>query len=271
MNIVLPALIIGTMGIVFGLALSYASKKFAVDVDERVAVIREILPGANCAACGYNGCDAYAAALVDDGAAANLCLVGGQALAEKIGTIFGIEVGNVELKVARVKCAGSVDVCADKYDYMGIRTCAAAQLVQEGPLSCGYGCMGFGDCVNKCAFGAIHVRNGLAEVIPSRCTACGLCVSACPKKLIELSPVNDLHMVRCMNKDRGAVTRRNCSVGCIGCMRCTTVCRVEAIKVQNNLASIDPAKCRHCGECVKVCPQRCIWFFDCALKREAAI
>ena len=271
MTILLPALILGVMGVVFGVALAFAAKAFTVQADERVALVREILPGANCAACGYNGCDAYAAAIVEGGAAANLCSVGGQETAEKIGALLGIEAGQVVIKAARVKCAGTNEACGQKYDYRGIDTCAAAKLVQEGPLACGYGCVGFGDCVKACAYNAIYIHDGAADVIASRCTACGMCVSVCPKKIIELAPVSELHLVRCVNKDRGAITRRNCAAGCIGCMRCTTVCQVKAISVQNNLASIDQTKCRHCGECVKVCPRKCIWFFDCVLRREDAI
>ena len=271
MNILLPALILGAMGIIFGIALAFAAKAFTVQADEKATLIREILPGANCAACGYNGCDAYAAALAASSVAANLCSVGGQATAEKIGDILGIEAGQVVIKAARVKCAGTEEACSSKYDYIGINTCAAAKLIQEGPLSCGHGCMGFGDCVKACAYNAIYIRDGAADVIASRCTACGMCVATCPKKLIELAPVSELYMVRCANKDRGAITRRNCAVGCIGCMRCTKVCQVKAISVQNNLASIDQTKCRHCGECVKVCPRKCIWFFNCVLKREEAI
>ena len=267
MGVLFPVLILSVMGIVFGVALAFASKAFAVKEDERVALIREVLPGANCAACGYNGCDAYASALVEGDVAANLCSVGGQETAKKIGAILGVESGNVEVKAARVRCAGTTEACGRKYDYDGIGGCAAAHLVQGGPLACDYGCIGFGDCVKVCAFNAIYIRNGVAEVIASRCTACGMCVAACPKKLITLAPVSELHMVRCSNKDRGAVTRRLCSVGCIGCLRCTTVCQVKAIAVQNNLASIDQDKCRHCGECVKVCPRQCIAFYDCVLKQ----
>ena len=271
MNIFLPALILGVKGVVFGIALAFAAKAFTVKADERVALIREILPGANCAACGYNGCDAYAAALVEGKAAANLCSVGGQDTAVKIGAILGIEAGQVEIKAARVKCGGTDEACGAKYNYLGIGSCAAAKLVQDGPAACGYGCLGFGDCVKVCAYNAIYIRDGVADVIASRCTACNMCVSVCPKKIIELAPVQEYYMVRCASKERGAITRRDCTAGCIGCMRCTTVCQIKAISVQNNLASIDQTKCRHCGECVKVCPRHCIGFFDCVQRRGEAV
>ncbi|MDR3121650.1 MAG: RnfABCDGE type electron transport complex subunit B [Clostridiales bacterium] len=268
MNVFVPTLILSAMGILFGLALAFASKAFAVKADARAAEVREVLPGANCAACGYTGCDGYAAAVVSGEAAPNLCSVGGQATAEKIGAILGLSVGAVERRVARVKCAGTSAVCGTKYDYEGIADCAAARLVHDGPSACGYGCLGFGNCVKACAYGAIFVRDGVAEVVASRCTACGMCAAACPKKLIELLPVDANYTVRCANMDRGAVTRKNCAVGCIGCMRCVKVCSIGAISVKNNLASIDQDKCRRCGECVKVCPQKCINYYDCLLTRE---
>ena len=269
MDILSPVIILGAMGIVFGVALAFASKAFAVEADPRVAAVRGALPGANCAACGYNGCDAFAEAVVKGEAAPSLCVVGGQAVAEGIGKILGIDAGSVEVKVARVKCAGTGDACAPKYDYSGIGTCAGSKLVQGGPLSCQYGCLGFGDCVKSCNYGAIFVNGGgVAEVIASRCTACGMCAAACPKKLISVISAGAAYSVRCANTDRGAVTSRNCKAGCIGCRRCTTVCQVGAIAVTDNLASIDQAKCRHCGECVKVCPRKCINYYDCVLRRE---
>jgi heterodisulfide reductase subunit A-like polyferredoxin len=140
--------------------------------------------------------------------------------------------------------------------------------VQEGPLACGYGCLGFGDCVKACDYNAIYIHNGVADIIASRCTACGKCVDACPKKLIELFPAHTQYTVCCVNKDRGATTRRNCAVGCVACMRCTKVCRIRAVTVQNNVAVIDPIKCRQCGECVKICPQYSIKHFDCILRRS---
>lgn len=267
MNILIPTCIVGVMGVVFGIALAFASKAFSVSPDPRIGKIRDALPGANCAACGYTGCDAYAAAVVEDGVAANLCAVGGQGVAEAIGAVLGIDAGVVEVKTARVKCSGTAEACGAKCEYSGITECAAAKLVQEGQNACGYGCLGFGDCARACKFGAIYIQDGIARVIASRCTACGKCAAACPKKLIEVVPAHINYIVLCANKDRGAVTRKNCTAGCIGCMRCTTVCSVKAITVQNNLASIDPAKCRRCGECVKVCPQKCIHYYDCTLRR----
>jgi Na+-translocating ferredoxin:NAD+ oxidoreductase RNF subunit RnfB len=261
MTILIPTIILSALGILFGVGLAFASRAFAVQTDERVAQVREILPGANCAACGYTGCDGYAAAVVAGEAAPNLCSVGGADTAGKIGVIMGVAVGAMERKVARVKCAGTLAVCKAKFEYDGIPDCTAANLTHEGPSACGYGCVGFGNCVKACAFDAIYVDDGLATVIPSRCTACGKCAAACPKKLIELVPADAGYTVRCMNRDRGALTRKYCTAGCIGCMRCVKACLVQAVTVTNNLAVIDPAKCRQCGECSRVCAQNCITLY----------
>jgi Na+-translocating ferredoxin:NAD+ oxidoreductase RNF subunit RnfB len=258
------------MGIVFGIGLALASKAFEVKADERVAQIRDVLPGANCAACGYTGCDGYAAAVAAGEAEPNKCTVGGPDTAAKVAAIMGVEAGAMIRLTARVRCAGTADACKPKYDYDGIADCSAAQQLHGGPSSCGYGCVGFGSCVRACGFGAIYLEGGVARVIASRCAACGMCASACPKKLIELAPADASYAVRCMNKDKGMYVRKSCAAGCIGCMRCVKACLVQAISVKDSLASIDPDKCRRCGECIKVCPQKCISFFECALAQPAS-
>ena len=263
-------MILGALGALFGVGLAFASKAFEVKLDPRIALVREALPGANCAACGYTGCDGYAAAVAAGEAAPNLCPVGGRAVAERIAGIMGVEAGAVAKKVARVHCAGRKGMRKDKYGYVGTKTCAAAAMLHGGPSGCDYGCLGFGDCVKACAFGAMYMDDGVAAVIASRCTACGMCAGACPKKLVTLEAAEAGYTVLCMNKERGALTRKNCAVGCIGCMRCQKACLVGAARVADNLASIDQAKCSRCGECMHLCPQRCIAYFDCEAAREEA-
>jgi len=271
MSIVLPAIILSAMGAAFGVALAFASAAFSVKPDERIALVRGVLPGVNCAVCGYSGCDAYASAVAAGAAAANLCNVGGQAAAQRIGELLGIDAGNVAVKAARVKCCGTDDACGVKYDYDGIESCAAASLAQGGPKACVYGCLGYGDCVKACIYGAAYIKNGAADVVASRCAACGMCVKACPKRLIALYPVDETYAVCCANKDRGAAVARYCSAGCIGCKRCAAVCRAGAIAVRDNLATIDPLICMRCGECAKACPRRCIQRFDCSLNRTSVL
>jgi len=262
-DIWIPILIVSGLGLIFGLGLSYASKKFEVKVDERVAKVREVLPGANCAACGMTGCDGFAEAVVEGKCTVSGCPVGGSEVAKKIGEILGVEAGDVERKVARVMCSGTYDKCREKFDYSGIEDCAAAANLYGGPSACSYGCLGKGNCVKACPFGAIVIEDGLAKVMASKCTACGKCAAACPKKIVELVPVCLEYTVRCSSLDRGNIVRQNCDVGCIGCGRCTKACPEGAIKLNGTLAKIDPALCKNCGECFKVCPTKSIQIFKC--------
>lgn len=265
-DMLIPIAIIGGLGLFFGVGLSYASKKFEVQVDERVKLIREALPGANCAACGYTGCDAFAEAVAEGKAQTDGCPVGGADTAAKIREIMGIEADEGEEcgekgsekekigKVARVLCGGTYETCKTKYEYNGIEDCDAAAALYGGPSACNYGCVGLGTCARACPFDAIVVENGLARVLESKCTGCGLCVKACPKNIIKLVPRSSRHTVLCRNHDKGIVVRKVCSVGCIACMRCVRICTVGAISMNDQLAEIDPKLCTNCGECVKVCP-----------------
>ena len=263
MSILLPIIILSAMGVVFGLGLAFASKAFDVKQDERIEAIRGILPGANCAACGYSGCDGYAFAIVEGEATPSLCPVGGQPLADSIGTVMGVKAGAVTAKVARVKCGGGEKACKRMYDYKGIQDCAAVKLLHGGQYNCDISCEGFGNCVKACEYDAIYINEGgVADVIAARCVACGKCAKACPKNLIDVVPVESFYTVRCSSNDRGVDIRKACGVGCIGCGRCVKTCLYNAIRVENNLAAIDPYKCTNCGECAKACPRKCIVFYE---------
>jgi len=155
-------------------------------------------------------------------------------------------------------CNGRRSVSLEKYNYTGIDDCAGASSLFGGHKSCAYGCIGHGNCVRACPFDAITVADGVAIVIEERCRACQKCVSACPKNLIQMLPKDNKHSVMCLSKDKGTVTKINCQVGCIGCKKCIKVCPVDAITIDNFLASIDPDKCNNCGECAKVCPTMAI-------------
>lgn len=260
-SILFAILAIAGLGLLFGLGLAYASKKFEVKVDERVALVRDALPGANCGACGYSGCDAYADNIVTEGAKINLCPVGGEDTVNKIAEIMGVEAGSLEKKVARVMCRGSWDNAKIKFDYDGILDCRIATSMHGGPSACSYGCIGMGSCVKVCAFNAIKVENGLAVVNEEKCTACGNCVEECPKGIIELVPAKSKYSVLCKSKDKGGDARKNCSTACIGCSKCVKECPFEAITVENFLAKIDYSKCKNCGKCMKVCPTGAIQKF----------
>ncbi|MBK5653995.1 MAG: RnfABCDGE type electron transport complex subunit B, partial [Rhizobium sp.] len=259
MNEVLTAaLVIGGMGAVFGIGLAYASKVFSVEVDERVVKIREVLPGANCGACGFAGCDAFADAVAAGKAKANGCPVGKDVVASGIASVMGVEAGEVERKTARVLCKGDCNVSKEKFSYHGMNDCFAATQVFGGHKSCAYGCLGFGSCVKACPFNAIVITDGVASVIEDRCQACEKCVAACPKKLIEMIPKDKNYSVMCRSEDKGPATKKNCEVGCIGCTKCVKACPFGAISMEGPLAKIDPAKCTNCGECIAVCPTMAI-------------
>ncbi len=263
MAIALPVIIVTVIGVFCGVLLTVADKYMAVPVDERVSQVREMLPGANCGACGFAGCDEYAEKLVNEGVKTNLCTPGGAETAQKISDFLGADFEEVAAKVAIVRCAGTVEKTQYIMDYQGPQTCEACSSHYKGRGSCSHGCLGFGDCVIVCQYDAIEVVDGIAKVDKSLCTGCGMCAKACPKALIQIVPASSEVYVACSSTDKGAVTRKVCSAGCIGCKRCEKACNFDAIAVTNNLAAIDPEKCTNCGECVKVCPTKVIRVNQC--------
>jgi len=250
------------IAIVFGLILGWASKKFYVKVDERITEIEKVLPGANCGGCGFPGCSGYAEAIVEKGAPMDKCAPGGSDVAARIAEIMGAEVVEKEPEVAVVLCRGDTKASKERFDYYGVRTCGAASIIGAGQTACTVGCLGFGDCVKACPFGAMIMgEDGLPVVIRHLCKGCGKCVEACPRGVIKLMPLSAKVVVRCRNTDKGAAAKKACSVACIACKKCEKVCKFEAIKVENFLAVIDYEKCKKCGKCVSECPQDVIVSF----------
>ena len=271
--IVIAVISVGVMGLVCSALLSVASKVMHVEVDESISFIRACLPGANCGACGYSGCDGYATALVESGAATNLCPPGGAAAHKQINEILGTDAGEgIEKKIAVVHCMGDSESMRSKMEYDGITTCVAAKQLFGGHGACSFGCIGFGDCMRACPSAAICVENDLARIDSRKCTGCGICVKACPSGIISLG-VEPVHVaVLCKNTEKGAKLKDKCSRGCIGCMKCAKECPAEAITVSDFLASIDYSKCTGCNtsqdmnpdsqtehyRCVEVCVKKCI-------------
>lgn len=249
----LPAIIIlGVLGILFGFGLFAASRVFRVHVDPRVGRVQNALPGSNCGACGFAGCSGFAKAIVHGSADIAGCIPGGEDVSHLVADIMGVEAKEVEKTVAILRCQGR-DV-ADRYVYEGIMTCQAAELLYGGPKECPFGCIGFGDCAKACPFDALHMVNGFPEVDEAACKSCGKCVTACPKDLFELITLSKLVHVRCISTDKGKLVRKYCKVGCIGCKKCETVCKFDAVHIENNIAVFDYEKCTSCGMCVKECP-----------------
>ena len=259
MGLLLAAGVIGAIGIIIGVLLGIASEKFKVEVDEREILVRAELPGNNCGGCGFPGCDGLANAIAAGTAPVNGCPVGGGAVADKIAAIMGVESGGSVKKVAFVKCKGTCDKTRVQYNYFGMDDCRKVSVVPgAGEKACVYGCMGYGSCVKACDFDAIHVVDGVAVVDKEKCVACGKCVQTCPNHLIELVPYDAKYLVQCSSHDKGKDVMKACSVGCIGCKMCEKVCESDAIKVEGNVAHIDPEKCTNCGACAEKCPKKII-------------
>lgn len=258
MEILIPIITLGALGLIFGVGLAIASKRLAVQVDPRLERIHGLLPGSNCGACGGAGCFGFAEGLLSGRFSVDSCRVSEEAVREKIAHLLGQKIEKKVKKVATLHCYGGNRV-KDRFIYKGIETCVAANLVLGGQKECVYGCLGFGDCSRICPFGAITMsEEGLAVVDEAKCKACNKCVLICPKKLFELVPVSGKVYVACSSHDSGRDTKAVCPVGCIACGLCVKACKFDAIHVIDNLAIIDYKKCTSCGECVKVCPMKTI-------------
>ena len=259
-GILTAVIIVGIIGLVCGIALAIASIVLAVPVDEKAEAITEMLPGANCGACGFSGCAGYAAALskgeTKDTA---LCNPGGNEVSKQIAEYLGLSAGEIEPMTAVVMCQGIYANATTKMEYKGVQSCKMASQLFGGPKDCVHGCLGLGDCMRECPYGAIQICDGVARVSPAICKACKKCIAACPKGLIELLPLNKSKAaVLCKNKDKGAIARKECKMACIGCMKCVKTCEADAITVQNFNAHVDISKCIGCGKCKDVCPVGCI-------------
>ncbi|MBU1125318.1 MAG: RnfABCDGE type electron transport complex subunit B [Candidatus Omnitrophica bacterium] len=259
MSLIAPIVTLTGLGIVFGVGLALAAKKLSVQTDPRVEEIFGKLPGVNCGACGMAGCMGFAEGLIEGKCMLERCPVTEESARKLIAGILGIEHAVRQKTVAVLHCHGGKPRAKDKYQYRGIRECAAATLVMGGPKQCAYGCIGFGSCMRACFFGAISMgQDDLPVVDEEKCTACGRCVASCPAGLFTLVPVQKNFAVRCKSQDFGKTVMDACRVGCIACRKCEKACPLGAIKITDNCAIIDYAVCENKGECVKVCPTNAI-------------
>lgn len=270
--LLIAVLVLGSIAFVASLVLYVCSRKFYVKEDSRVGSVTELLPHANCGGCGYAGCSGFASAVVsaaDSGSIEGLfCPVGGNETMRRIGTLLNVDAGDTVPKVAVVRCGGTRDIRLSVSQYSGLRTCFAVHMCSAGESACGYGCLGCGDCVNACMFGALSIgtQSGIAEVDTSKCVGCGACVKECPRNIIELRERQDTKpsvYIRCMNCDSGAVASKACGVSCIGCGKCAKECPTDAITIENGLARIDMERCDSCGKCVEVCPRNAVRMLVC--------
>lgn len=262
-TIIWTIVIISVLGLLLAIVLFFIAKKFKVEEDPRIDEVEKVMPGANCGGCGFAGCRAFADAAVK---APNLdsqfCPVGGNDVMKKVAAILGYEVKEKAPMVAVVRCNGSCENRPRTNVYDGYPSCKVKASLYSGDTGCAFGCLGCGDCVEACQFGALSMdpATGLPVVDETKCTACGACAKACPKGVIELrnvgtTPKNNRRVyVSCVNKEKGGVARKACAAACIGCGKCAKVCKFDAITVENNLSYIDYSKCKACGQCYFECP-----------------
>ena len=255
---------LSALGVTAAIVLYVVAQRFKVVEDPRIDEVENALPAANCGGCGFAGCRNFAEACVKSEDFTGLfCPVGGNETMAKVATILGRESIAQEPRVAVLLCNGSCEFRPKTNVYDGTATCSIASSLYGGETDCQFGCLGFGDCVESCAFDALHMNpeTGLPEVIDANCTACGACVKACPKDLFELrkrAKKERKIYVACKNEDKGGIAKKSCAVACIGCSKCFKVCPYEAITMNNNLAFIDSDKCRLCRKCVPECPTNAI-------------
>lgn len=261
MPILISVAVLLIIALVCAVILTVSSAFFGVKEDARVSEVLDRLPGANCGACGYSGCEAYAKAL-SEGLTDNpsLCVPGGDGTSREVAAIMGLAASDVEEQVAYVACNGTCTPEFKKFEYDGPKSCKIANMSYLGDMACKYACLGYGDCMNVCPRDAICINpeKGIAEIDPRKCIGCGLCAKTCPNGIIHIIKDTVSVIVKCTSKDKGKDVRSVCKNGCIACGKCEKVCPEGAIKVINNIAVIDYDKCSGCGECHKACPVKCI-------------
>ncbi len=257
--VVTSVVALSSLAALFGAVLAIASKVFAVHRDPKVLQILDALPGANCGACGFPGCQGYAEAAVAAGVLPSVCPPGGSDVAEKVADILGAEAGEHVPKVAVIHCVGGKSNSVQRAAYDGIQDCRAAILVGGKPKACIFGCLSLGSCKAVCRFDAVEIDDeGVVHIDRDKCTGCGACVDACPVGIIDLVAVDMRVHIRCSNHDKGKVAKSVCQVACIACQMCVKRCPYDAIHMENDIAVIDYGKCQNCGICAAVCPTNAI-------------
>lgn len=253
-EILIAFAVVAAVGLLVGVLLALVSYFFGVPVDTRIKDLRDMLPGANCGACGFKGCDDYAAALAEGRAAPDCCVPGGTDVSALLADYLGTTAGESQQRVAFVHCNRCYTSAVAASAYEGAQSCKAAAMLYGGPQACQYACLGLGDCAANCPANAICMRDGIAHVDVTRCIGCGLCAANCPKHVIGLVPQNAAVALMCSSRDKGSVASKQCKSACIGCKKCEKICPSGAILVQDNLAVLDYEKCTGCGLCADACP-----------------
>jgi len=257
-TILVTAIFAAALALILGALLGVFRKVFHVQTDVLVAAIRDTLPGANCGACGFPGCDGFAAALAKGGAQPGACTVSDAEATQKRAALLGVEAGAAKPVIAIVACRGTREAAPLKGLYSGYETCRAAKISCNGTKLCAWGCMGFGDCVAACKFGALRMGpDGLPVVDRAKCKGCRACIAACPQGLIrDLPKEASCAVALCNNRSPNRPqVKKTCAVGCIKCGICVKKCPVDALTLVNGIPAADLDKCIACGACVAACPQ----------------
>ena len=252
---------LGGIGLTAAVAIGLAAKKFAVEVDPRELAIVEALPSANCGACGYPGCAGYAKALVAGTIDPNQCPPGGAKTVAVLAKVLGVEAEVSKPEVAIVLCQGDNRKATEKYRYIGLQDCAAAQKIADGPKVCPGGCVGLGSCMRACPFGAIEMTaDGLAVISREKCTGCRNCIATCPRQVIRMTPLEATVHVLCNSHDKGAISRKYCKVACIGCQICRKTAP-NSYLIEDYLAEVIYEYHEDAMVAIERCPTKCIHDF----------
>jgi Na+-translocating ferredoxin:NAD+ oxidoreductase RNF subunit RnfB len=231
------------LGMTLASLLVMANRRLYVYENPKIDEVEELLPHANCGACGTAGCRAFAEKLVTGELQPGSCTVNSVEMNQVIADFLGVELGSGEKRVARLACAGGSNVALRHGEYRGVDSCRAATLVAGGGKGCSWGCLGLGDCATVCDFDAIFMNpQELPEVNADLCTACGDCVDICPRDLFSLQPVTHRLWVACKNLEKGEAAEAECVVACNGCGRCAQDAPEDLISINNHLAVVDYSK-----------------------------
>ena len=256
--IIITAIFSIALALALGFALGFFQEFFKVERDPLIDQVRAALPGANCGACGFPGCDGYATAVAGRSTEPTRCTVGGKSVASALGALLGVN-ASVEDIVAVLACQGSKDHAPLKGEYVGVKTCRAAKLSAGGTKLCAWGCLGYGDCTKVCQFDALHMgADGLPHVDYDKCTGCGKCIAECPQMILKKVPKQRVgSMVVCSNRNPvKAMVMKTCKVGCIKCEICVKNCPEKCITMENGIPMVDYSKFTSCGVCVAKCPTK---------------
>ncbi len=257
-NLFIILAIVAALAVIFSVLIVTVSKLCNTNEDVKSEQIKEKLANANCGGCGYAGCADFAKALSEGRANIDDCGPTSKENKTEIANILGVQYSAGKTVAAKVHCSGG-DFCVDNFNYVGNQTCASISSFSGGNKGCIFGCLGGGDCVRACDYGAITLRDGVSVINKNLCVACGKCVKACPKNLIELLPFDADAYIACSSHHRGKDVMNVCKKGCIGCSLCAKSCPEGAITMENDLPKIDYSKCTGCMTCVEKCPRKCIF------------